>query len=133
MAQGPLDLAGEQIEVVAEVTLQRVTVDDDPILMVVARDTVPEVLAVRMRLIPEIGYHDRNLRQDLLEFNRQPIDCIDDHGFELVEFGSIGHASNDREPNLFTAGRTRTFDRRIMSRAGSRPWRRFVPDGVRSV
>jgi hypothetical protein len=32
-----------------------------------------------------------------LEFNRQPIDCIDDQGLELIQLRSIRHASNDRE------------------------------------
>ena len=42
---------GKQVTVMAKVTLQRVTVDGDPILIAFARDTVSEVLAVCMYLI----------------------------------------------------------------------------------
>ena len=52
MAQGPLDLPGEQIAVVAEVAFQRVAVDDDPVLVAFARDAVAEVLAVCMPSAP---------------------------------------------------------------------------------
>jgi hypothetical protein len=97
VTQSLLDLAGKQVTVMAKVALQSVTVDDDPILIAFARDTVSEVLAVCMYLVPEIGYHHRDLRQYLLEFSRQPIDRVDDQGLELVELRSIRHASNDRE------------------------------------
>jgi hypothetical protein len=105
VTQSLLDLAGKQVRVMAEITLQHVTVDDDPILIAFARDTVSEVLAVCMYLISEIGYHDRDVRQYLLEFSRQPIDCVDDQGLELVELRSIRHASNDREPSASSMGR----------------------------
>ncbi len=77
----------------AEVTLQRVTVDDDPVLIAFACDTVSEVLAIRMYLVSKIGYHDRDVRQYLLEFSRQPIDCVDNQRLELVKLRSIRHAS----------------------------------------
>ncbi len=70
MTQSLLDLAGKQVTVMAEVTLQSVTVDDDPVLIAFARNTVSEVLTVCMYLVSEIGYHDRDLRQYLLEFSR---------------------------------------------------------------
>ena len=84
----------------AEVALQRVTVDDDSVLIVFARNAVSEVLAVRVYLAPKIGYHDRDVRQYLLEFSRKPIDCVDNQGFELVEIRRFGHAINDREPSF---------------------------------
>lgn len=84
VAQGLLDLPGKQVTVVSEVALERVTVDDDPILIVFSRDTVSEVLAVCVNLIAEIGYDDRDTRQYLLEFNRKPVDRIDDQRLELV-------------------------------------------------
>ena len=104
MTQSLLDLAGKQGTVMAEVTLQRVTVDDDPVLIAFARDTVSEVLPVGMYLVPEIGYHHRDVRQYLLEFSRQPIDCVDDQGLELVELRTLRHASNDREQNASAMG-----------------------------
>ena len=96
MTQGSLDLAGEQVSVVAEVALQRVAVDDDPVLIAFASQTVSEVVTVRMRLGTEIGDHHRDVRQNLLEFVGQPVDRIDDQRFELVELGSVGHVSNSR-------------------------------------
>ncbi len=44
-----------------------------------------------MYLISEIGYHDRDIGQYLLEFSRQPIDRVDNQRLELIEFRSIGH------------------------------------------
>jgi hypothetical protein len=95
VTQGPLDLAGKQIAVMAKVTLQSVAIDDDSILVAFARDTISEVLAICMCLGPEIGDHDRDFRQYLLEFAGQPIDRIDNHRFELIESG-VGHTSNTR-------------------------------------
>ena len=105
VTQSLLDLTGQQIAVMAEVTLQRVTVDDDPILIVFPRDTVSEVLAVCMYLISQIGYHNRDVRQYLLEFNGQPIDRVDDQGLELIELRGSRHTSHDREPNASSMGR----------------------------
>lgn len=68
VTQGPLDLAGEQVTVMTEVTFQRVPVDDDSVLIAFARDAVSEVLAVCMYLGSQIGDHDRDVRQYLLEF-----------------------------------------------------------------
>ncbi len=105
MTQSLLDLSGKQVTVMAEVTLQRVTVNDDPVLIAFARDAVSEVLAVCMYLVSEIGYYDRDVHQYLLEFSRQSIDCVDDQGLELVELRSFRHASNDREPSASCMGR----------------------------
>jgi hypothetical protein len=106
VTHGLLDLAGKQITVMAKVTLQSVTVDDDPILIVFARDTVSEVLAVCMYLVPQIGYHHRDVRQYLLEFSRQPINCVDDQGLELVELRSIRHTSKiESRVSLLWGGR----------------------------
>jgi hypothetical protein len=105
VTQSLLDLAEKQVTVMAEVTLQRVTVNDDPVLVAFARDTVSEVLAICMHLVSEIGHHDRDIRQYFLEFSRQPIDCVNDQGLELVELRSFRHASNDREPSASSMGR----------------------------
>jgi hypothetical protein len=67
-----------------------------------------------MCLVPKVRHHDRDPRQDFLEFNRQPIDRIDDQGLELVELRSIGHASNDRDASSAT---TSTSTRRFTSSA----------------
>lgn len=99
MPQSLLDLARKQLTVMAEVTLQRVTVDDYPVLVAFARDAISEVLAICMHLISKVGYHDRDLRQYRLEFSRQPIDCVDNQRLELVKLRSFRHASNDREPS----------------------------------
>jgi hypothetical protein len=92
MAQGPLDLTGEEIAIVAEIAFERVPVDDDPVLVLLARDPVAEVLAICAYLGPEIGHHHRHPGQHLLEFVRQPVDRIDDQRLELVKLGGIGHA-----------------------------------------
>lgn len=92
MAQGPLDLTGEEIAIVAEIAFERVPVDDDPILVLFPRDSVPEVLAICARLGPEIGDHHRHPGQHLLEFVWQPVDRIDDQQLELVKLRGIGHA-----------------------------------------
>lgn len=118
MTQGLLDLAGKQVTVMAEVTHQRVTVDDDPVLIVFARETISDVLAVCMYFVSEIGYHDRDVRQYLLEFSRQSIDCIDNQGLELVELRSIGHASNDREPSTSSTAATGAFGLDLMRAQG---------------
>lgn len=68
VTQGPLDLAGKQVTIVTEVAFQRVPVDDDPVLITLACDTVSEVLAVCMYFSSEIGDYDRDIRQYLLEF-----------------------------------------------------------------
>ena len=78
----------------AEVALQRVAVDDDPVLVVFAGDAVAEVLAVGVHLGAAIGDDDRDLGQHRLEFLGQPVDRVDDQGLELVEVGyrlGIGH------------------------------------------
>jgi hypothetical protein len=105
VTQSLLDLAGKQVAVMAKVTLQSVTVDDDPVLIVFARNTVSEVLAVRVHFVSEVGYHHRDLRQYLLELSRQPINCVNHQGLELVELGSIRHAFNDRELSASSMGR----------------------------
>ena len=61
VAQGPLDLAGEQLAVVAEVALEGVAVDHDPVLVAFAGDAVAEVLAVGVVLGAEVGDDDRDL------------------------------------------------------------------------
>ena len=82
MAQGPLDLAGEQRPIVAEVPLQRVAVDHDPVLVVFARDAVAEVLTVCMHFGAAVRDDDRDPRQHVLEFLGQAVDRVDDHGFD---------------------------------------------------
>ena len=60
VAQGALDLAGEQVAIVAEVPFQGVAVDDDPVLVAFAGDAVAVVLAVGVVLGTEVGDDDRD-------------------------------------------------------------------------
>jgi hypothetical protein len=97
VTQGSLDLAGKQVAVVAKVTFQGVAIDDDSILVAFARDTISEVLAISMHVGTEIGDHDRDVCQHLLEFIGQAVNRIDDHRFELMKISGVGHTSNSRE------------------------------------
>jgi hypothetical protein len=56
VAQRSLDLGAQQLRVVSEVALERVLVDDDPVGVVVARDGVAEVVAVRAVLCAELRH-----------------------------------------------------------------------------
>ncbi len=96
VAQGPLDLPGEQIPVVAEVAFQRVAIDDDPVLIAFARDAIPEVLAIRVLPRSKIGDDHSDAGQHFLKFLREPIDRIDDKRLEIVELGSVRHDTNGR-------------------------------------
>ena len=89
VAQRLLDLAGEQLAVVAEVAFERVAVDHDPVLEAIPRDAVAEVLAVGAALRAELGDDDRHALQHPLEFLRQGVDRVGDQGFELVRWGLI--------------------------------------------
>lgn len=118
MAQGSLDLTGKQVPIVTEVALQRVAIDDDPILIAFPRDAIPEVLAVSVLFGAELGDHDRNVRKHLLELVGQPVDRINHQHLEVVELTGICHDTNGRDSSM--GRRDSTFDRRIMSRAGTR-------------
>jgi hypothetical protein len=96
VTQGPLDLPSEQIPVVAKVAFQRVAIDDDPILIAFTRDTVPEVLAIRVLPRSEIGDDDSDAGQHFLKFLGKPIDRINDKRLEIVELGSVRHDTNGR-------------------------------------
>ncbi len=103
MAQGSLDLAGKQVPVVTEVAFQRVAVDHDPVLVAFPRDAVPEVLAISVLFGTEVGDHDRDVRENLLELVGQPIDCVNHQHLEIVELGCVCHDTNGRD--LATARR----------------------------
>src|SRR5215213_4961471 len=83
VTQGPLDLGGEQSAVVAEVALQGVAIDHDPVLEAVTGDAVAEVLAVGADLGAQLRDDDRDLGQNPLEFLREAIDRVDDQLLEL--------------------------------------------------
>ena len=63
VAQRALDLPRQQRPVVAEVPLERVAVDDDPVLEALAGDPVAEVLAVGVALAAEVGDDHRHALQ----------------------------------------------------------------------
>lgn len=96
VAQGSLHLPGQQLGVVAEVALERVAVDDDPVLVPFSRDPVAEVLAVGPVLGATIGDDHRHLLQQLPEFLGQGVDRVCDQGFELVRLGFAFHATRVR-------------------------------------
>lgn len=96
--QRPLDLTGEQLAIVAEVPLQGVAVDHDPILEAFGGDAVPEVLAVGVALVAEIGDDDRDPLQHPLEFLREGIDRIGDEGFEAIWLGLIHCPHVNQQP-----------------------------------
>ena len=72
-----------------EVPLERVAVDDDAVLVTLARDPVAEILAIGMALGAEIGDNYRHLLQQALEFTRQSVDGVGDQGFEFVRLRLI--------------------------------------------
>jgi hypothetical protein len=97
VTQRPLNLPGEQIPIVAEVAFQRVAIDDDPVLVAFPRDAIPEVVAICALLGSEIGDHDRNAREHLLELVGQPIDRVNYQRLEIVELRGVGHGTNGRD------------------------------------
>ncbi len=72
-----------------EVAPQGVAVDDDAVLVALARDPVAEILAIGMALGTEIGDDHRHLLQQALEFIRQGVDGVGDQGFEFVRLRLI--------------------------------------------
>jgi len=112
VTQGPLDLAGKQLAVVAKVSFQGVSEDDDPVLVAVTRNTVAGILTVRMRFGPSIGNDHGNARQYLLKFVGQPIDCIDDQRLELIKVRRTGHTINGRASMVSPSSPRRTELRR---------------------
>lgn len=98
VTQGPLDLAGEQLPVVAEITFQCVAVDHDPVLIAIARDAVAEVLAVGVLFTAEIGDDDRDALENLLEFLRQGVDCVRDQRLEVIRLRLIHWPNVIQEP-----------------------------------
>ncbi len=89
VAQRPLDLAAEQLPVMAEVTFQGVAIDHDPVLVAIGGDAVAGVLAVGVALGTQIRDDYRNPLQNPLEFLRQAIDRISDERLEGIRVGLI--------------------------------------------
>lgn len=76
VAQRPLDLAGEQVPVMAEVPFQGVAIDDYPVLVPFTRDAVSEVLTICVLIRSEIGDDDRDAGEHFLKFIGEAIDRI---------------------------------------------------------
>ncbi len=89
MAQRPLDLAGQQVPVVAEVAFEGVAVDHDPVLIAFGCQSIAGVLAVGIPLGAEIGDDNGDTLDDPLEFLRQAIDRIGDERLEGIRVGLI--------------------------------------------
>lgn len=89
VAQRPLDLAGEQVPVLAEVAFEGVAVNHDPVLIAFGCQPVAEVLAVGIPLGTEIGDDDGDALNDPLEFLWQAIDRIGDERLKGIRVGLI--------------------------------------------
>jgi|SRR5689334_19763432 len=98
VTQRALDLAGEQRPIVPKVTFQRIPVDDDPVLVLSASNSVTEILTISSNLMSQVGDNDCHARQYLLEFLWQPIDRVDDQRFELLGLGRVPHISTVETP-----------------------------------
>lgn len=110
MAQRALDLAGEQLTVVAEVPFEGVAVDDDPVLVAVVGDAVAEVLAIGVLLGAELGDHDRHLFEHPLELLRQGVDRVRHEGFELVHLESVHDMHYVRRPGAAAPATQQTHE-----------------------
>ncbi len=98
VAQGPLDLLGEQLAVMAEVAFERVAVDHDAVLEAVTSDAVTEILAVGPVLAAQLGDDHGDRLQQALEFLRQGIDRVRHQGFELIHLESVPNIHYVRRP-----------------------------------
>jgi hypothetical protein len=96
MAQSALDLAGEQLSIVAKVALQGVAVDDDPVLVPIVDDTIAEVLAVSAMLGAKIGDDHGDVFEQLPQLRRQGVDRVGNQPFELPHSIVVGHRGNGR-------------------------------------
>jgi hypothetical protein len=91
VAQGSLDLTGQQIAIVPEVAFEGVAIDHDPVLVALAGDPVAEVVAVGVVLGAEVGDDHRDPFQDLLELLRQGVDRVGDKGLEPIRLRLVRH------------------------------------------
>lgn len=76
----------------AEVAFEGVAVDHYPVLVHFAGDAVSEVLAVGVRLGPQLGDDDGNLLELRLELVGEAIDRVGDHRLEVVHRFVVGHS-----------------------------------------
>ncbi len=84
MAHGALDLRAQQRGIVAEVALEGVLVDHDPVRVVVAGDRVAHVHAVGVVLAAAVRDDDRRLGEGGAEFFREFVECLH---YEVIELG----------------------------------------------
>jgi hypothetical protein len=109
--QGPLDLPGEQLAVVAEIAFERVAVDDDSVLVAFRRHAVAEVLAVGMALGAEIGDDDRHPSEEALEFLGKGVDRVRHEVLEAVRLRLIHRRTtltSDRSGATYMSRKLRT-------------------------
>ena len=71
--QRALDLGPQKFRIAPEVALDRVLVEDDPVLAIPVHDRAAVVVPVRAELGSVVGDHDRHRPEDVLELLRQAV------------------------------------------------------------
>ena len=93
MPQRALDLRPQELRIAPEVALDRVLVEDDPVLAIPVHDRAAVVVPVRAELGSVVGDHDRHRPEDVLELLRQAVDYFAPGG-ELNCAGGIDSATH---------------------------------------
>src|SRR3954471_2206406 len=78
------DLRAQQVGIVPEVAQERVAEDHDPVVVVVARDRVALIEAVRARLAALVGDHHRNAVERLDQQVREVVQRLAHERLEIV-------------------------------------------------
>src|SRR5438132_4832765 len=81
--QCALDLGPQKFRIAPEVALDRVLVEDDPVLAIPVHDRAAVVVPVRAELGSVVGDHDRHRPEDVLELLRQAVDRVSNQLVEL--------------------------------------------------
>lgn len=98
MSQRASDLVRKQGAVMAEVPLERVAVDHDPVLPPFPGEAIAEVLPIGVALGTQFGDDNRHLFQDPLKFSRKGVDRIGDKRLELIRLGLIHCPHVNQQP-----------------------------------
>ena len=119
MADGAGDLGAQEVVVVAEVALEGVLVDDDPVGVVVARDGVAVVVAVGAVLAALAGDDDGNVLQDVLELVGQLVERLGSVSRSSAPDSSGGLSRNSSMPTVKAAAAAALSGWRSESLTGS--------------